>query len=139
MHRDVIFGKIGIHGSAGCLIRNGAFKKRGTDGENQTAHDLAAGQFRINHLPHIVNGGRAFHSDLSEKIDVHFHEHGAVRKEGKLFAFVFVRFGRELSLDRGGQTRELLFVRPMAKLVQHFLFQLTTRADYRRANTRGQP
>src|SRR4029077_14248380 len=55
-------------------------------------------QFWINHSSRIVNAGRAFHPDLSEKIDVYFDEHRAVGEEGKLFALILVWFGREFGL-----------------------------------------
>ena len=105
MDRDVIFSKIGIHHSAGRLIRNGRFEQRGTDSEKQPSHDLTTGQLRINHPPHVVNAGSAFHSRLSENVNVHFDENRAVRKERELSAFFLVRFGSEFAPDRCGQTR----------------------------------
>src|SRR2546421_5378161 len=100
MHRHVIFRQIWIYVAANVFVRNGSFKQRGAETENQSAHDLAPRQPGIDHSAYVVNSDCALHSHLSEKIDVDLDKNRAVRKKRKLFPLFLVWFRIELGLHR---------------------------------------
>ena len=98
VHRDMVFGDIGVHDAPECMIDQRLLVQRHADAADDGAHDLAVRGLGIEDAAggdRADDAGDTDHADLL--VDLHFGEHGGMRVL-RVF-LVFLEIGLGFPLD----------------------------------------